>query len=81
MPMVLFPWTTVIGVLVLLLIAAVPVLRSRWVLAGVAALVLAHAVLLAPRFLPDGRQVPAHAVELRVATINTNGAPPTPRQW
>ncbi|NEB99791.1 endonuclease/exonuclease/phosphatase family protein [Streptomyces anulatus] len=73
MPMVLFPWTTVIAVLVLLLVAAVPVLRSRWALAGVAALVIAHAILLAPRFLPDGRQVPAHAVELRVATINTNG--------
>ncbi|NEE12472.1 endonuclease/exonuclease/phosphatase family protein, partial [Streptomyces sp. SID7499] len=70
MPMVLFPWTTVIAVLVLLLVAAVPVLRSRWALAGVAALVIAHAVLLTPRFLPDGRQVPAHAVELRMATIN-----------
>ncbi|MFI7285526.1 endonuclease/exonuclease/phosphatase family protein [Streptomyces anulatus] len=73
MPMVLFPWTTVIGVLVLLLFAAVPALRSRWALAGVAALVVAHAVLLAPQFIPDGRQVPDSAVELRVATINTNG--------
>lgn len=57
MPMVLFPWTTVIGVLVLLLIAAVPVLRSRWALVGVTVLLIAHAALLAPRFLPDGRQV------------------------
>ncbi|MFI1933255.1 endonuclease/exonuclease/phosphatase family protein [Streptomyces sp. NPDC020330] len=73
MPMVLFPWTTVIGVLVLLLITAVPALRSRWALAGAAALVIAHAALLAPRFLADGQQVPAAAVELRVATINTNG--------
>lgn len=54
MPMGFFPWTTVIGVLVLLLMAAVPALRSRWALAGTAALVIAHAVLLAPRFLPDG---------------------------
>lgn len=73
MPTVLFPWTTVMGVLVLVLIAAVPALRSRWALIGVAALVVAHTALLAPRFLPDGRQVPTSAVELRVATINTNG--------
>ncbi|MFH9295295.1 endonuclease/exonuclease/phosphatase family protein [Streptomyces sp. NPDC017520] len=73
MPMVFFPWTTLIGVLVLLLMAAVPALRSRWALAGTAALVIAHAVLLAPRFLPDGRPVPERTVEVRVATLNTNG--------
>lgn len=71
--MVLFPHTTVLGVLVLGLIVAVPALRSRWALAAAAALVITHMALLAPRFLPDRQQVPAHAVELRVATINTDG--------
>ncbi|MEZ3181847.1 endonuclease/exonuclease/phosphatase family protein [Streptomyces pimonensis] len=78
MPMVLFPHSTALAVLVLGVVAAVPALRSRWAVAVTAAVAVAHAALLAPRFVPEGRHVPAGSVELRVATVNVNvgGADP-----
>ncbi|MFJ8826952.1 endonuclease/exonuclease/phosphatase family protein [Streptomyces sp. NPDC102467] len=78
-PMVLFPYATVLGVLVWGVLVAVPALRSRWAVAVVTALVLAHVVLLAPRFLPERRQVPPGSVELRVASINVEGGSADPR--
>ncbi|MFE7753238.1 endonuclease/exonuclease/phosphatase family protein [Streptomyces sp. NPDC057428] len=78
MPIVLFPYSAVLGVLVLGLMTAVPTLRSRWAITVVAALVIAHVVLLAPRFVPAGRSVPEESVELRVATLNTNGGKADP---
>ncbi|MFC8592378.1 endonuclease/exonuclease/phosphatase family protein [Streptomyces atroolivaceus] len=72
-PMALFPVSTVLGALVLGVMAAVPALRSRWAVAAVAALVVAHVTLLAPRFMADHRRVPAESVELRVATVNADG--------
>ncbi|WUD72165.1 endonuclease/exonuclease/phosphatase family protein [Streptomyces sp. NBC_00510] len=72
-PMVLFPYSTVLCVLVLAATAAVPALRSRWVVAVVAALVIVHVVLLAPRFIPERRHVPPKSLDLRVVTINANG--------
>lgn len=69
-PMVLLPYTVLLGVLLLGLQLAVPVLRSRPLVLVTAALTLAQALVLAPRFLPHQRQVPAGAVELRVATLN-----------
>ncbi|MFE4052937.1 endonuclease/exonuclease/phosphatase family protein [Streptomyces sp. YIM B13518] len=79
MPMVLFPYATVLGVLVLGVTAAVPALRSRWAVAVAAVVVVAHVALLAPRFVPEGRHVPAESVELRVATVNVNAGGADPR--
>ncbi|WP_326624877.1 MULTISPECIES: endonuclease/exonuclease/phosphatase family protein [unclassified Streptomyces] len=79
MPMVLFPYSTVLGVLVLGVMVAVPALRSRWAVAVVGALVVAHVALLAPRFVPERQQVPADSVELRVASINAGGGGADPR--
>ncbi|MFG2429053.1 endonuclease/exonuclease/phosphatase family protein [Streptomyces sp. NPDC048590] len=74
MPMALFPCSTALGVLVLVVLATVPALRSWRAMAVVAAVVVAHVSLLAPRFTSDRQHVPAGAVELRVATLNTEGA-------
>ncbi|MFE8005790.1 endonuclease/exonuclease/phosphatase family protein [Streptomyces sp. NPDC057418] len=79
MPMALFPCSTVLGVLVLGVMITVPALRSRWAVGVVAALVAVHVTLLAPRFLPDSRHVPSQPVELRVATLNTDGGGADPR--
>ncbi|MGW6897206.1 endonuclease/exonuclease/phosphatase family protein [Streptomyces sp. NPDC054919] len=79
MPMVLFPYSAVLGVLVLGVMVAVSALRSRWALAVVAALVVAHVALLVPRFVPESRHVPSDSVELRVATVNTNSGGADPR--
>jgi endonuclease/exonuclease/phosphatase (EEP) superfamily protein YafD len=78
-PMVLFPYAAVLGVLVGGVMVAVPALRSRWAVAVVAALVVAHVTLLAPRFVPDGRHVPSESVELRFATLNVDGGGADPR--
>ncbi|MFE9725238.1 endonuclease/exonuclease/phosphatase family protein [Streptomyces sp. NPDC005794] len=78
-PMALFPYSAVLVVLVLGTMVTVPALRSRWAVAVVAALVLAHVALLAPRFTPEGRNVPPGSVELRVATINADGGGADPR--
>ncbi|MFB7286714.1 endonuclease/exonuclease/phosphatase family protein [Actinacidiphila glaucinigra] len=72
-PMVLFPYSTALGVLVLGVITAVPSVRSRWAVAVVAAVVAVQVSLLVPRFVPERRPVPADAIELRVATVNTDG--------
>src|SRR3954469_14071917 len=72
-PMVLFPYSTVVAVLVLGVLVAVPALRSRWAVLVVAAVVVAHVALLAPRFVPSRQQVPANADTLRVASLNTEG--------
>ncbi|MFD6276552.1 endonuclease/exonuclease/phosphatase family protein [Streptomyces sp. NPDC060209] len=79
MPMVLFPCSTVLAVLVLGVLVAVPALRSRWAVAVVAVLLVAHGALLAPRFIPEGRHVPAESVELRVATLNADAGGADPR--
>ncbi|WP_327121959.1 endonuclease/exonuclease/phosphatase family protein [Streptomyces sp. NBC_01341] len=78
-PMVLFPYSTVLCAVVLAMTATVPALRSRWAVVVSAALVLAHAAVLAPRFVPERRHVPAQSPELRVATLNTNGGAADPR--
>ncbi|MFF4244820.1 endonuclease/exonuclease/phosphatase family protein [Streptomyces sp. NPDC001822] len=72
-PMVFFPCTTVLGVVVLGVTAMVPALRSRWVVVVSAALVIAHVALLAPRFISEYRDVPPDSTELRVATLNADG--------
>ncbi|MEU6816043.1 endonuclease/exonuclease/phosphatase family protein [Streptomyces sp. NPDC046860] len=71
-PMVLFPWSAVLGVVVLGVVAAVPALRSRRVLAAVAVVVVAQVALLVPRFVPERQYVPTGAAELRVVTLNTD---------
>ncbi|MGW0817952.1 endonuclease/exonuclease/phosphatase family protein [Streptomyces viridiviolaceus] len=58
---------------------SVPALRSRWAVVVVAALVVAQVMLLAPRFIPEGRHAPSESVRLRVATINANGGGADPR--
>ncbi|MGD9485915.1 endonuclease/exonuclease/phosphatase family protein [Streptomyces sp. TRM70308] len=79
MPVALFPYSSVLAVLVLGVLVAVPALRSRRAVVVVAALVVAHLTLLAPRFVPGGRDVPPGAVELRVATVNAHGGGADPR--
>ncbi|GIF98125.1 endonuclease/exonuclease/phosphatase family protein [Catellatospora citrea] len=71
-PIVLFPYSLALSVLGLGVMLAVAGLRSRWAVLAVALLMAAQVALLAPRFLPDQRQVPAQAPELRVATVNAN---------
>ncbi|AEN08694.1 MULTISPECIES: endonuclease/exonuclease/phosphatase family protein [unclassified Streptomyces] len=73
MPMVFFPWSTALCVLVLGVMVAVPTLRSWWAVAVVAALVAAQVALLMPRFVAESRYVPPGSVQLRVATVNTDG--------
>ncbi|MFD5136367.1 endonuclease/exonuclease/phosphatase family protein [Streptomyces sp. NPDC058378] len=73
MPMVLFPYSTALGVLVLGAMAAVPALRLRRALAVLTTVVVAHGALLAPRFVPARQHVPAESAELRVATVNADG--------
>ncbi|GAA3502719.1 endonuclease/exonuclease/phosphatase family protein [Streptomyces prasinosporus] len=79
MPVVLLPWAAVLCVLVLGATVVVPALRSRWTVAVAAALVAVHMALLAPRFVPENRQVPPGSAELRVATVNANGGGADPR--
>lgn len=71
-PIVLFPYSLTLSVLGLGAMLAVAGLRSRWAAIAVAVLTAAQIALLAPRFMPDERDVPAQAPELRVATINAN---------
>ncbi|MFI9585465.1 endonuclease/exonuclease/phosphatase family protein [Streptomyces sp. NPDC052236] len=78
-PIVLFPYAAVLSVLVLSAMLAVPALRSRWAVTVVAILTTAQVALLVPRFIPDQRQVPARAAELRVATINADVGRADPR--
>ncbi|MFE9768129.1 endonuclease/exonuclease/phosphatase family protein [Streptomyces sp. NPDC005808] len=77
-PMVLFPYSALLGALVLGLMVTVPALRSWWAVAVVTALTVVQAGLLVPRFVPDSRHVPAGTAVLRVATLNTDagGADP-----
>ncbi|MFD6529532.1 endonuclease/exonuclease/phosphatase family protein [Streptomyces sp. NPDC060184] len=71
-PMVLFPHTAVLALLVLVLTTAVRAVRS-WSVAAVALLLIAAQVwLVAPRFVPDSVAVPSSAARLRVATLNTD---------
>ncbi|MEV7341955.1 endonuclease/exonuclease/phosphatase family protein [Streptomyces sp. NPDC093544] len=78
-PMVLFPYSAVLSVLVLGVMVTVPALRSRWAVAVVAALVVVQTGLLVPRFVPESRHVPPGAAELRVATLNTDVGGADPR--
>jgi endonuclease/exonuclease/phosphatase (EEP) superfamily protein YafD len=78
-PMALFPYTTALSVLVLAAVTAVPVLRSRATVTVVAILTAAQVALVAPRFIPARQSVPAQAVELRVATLNTDVGKADPR--
>lgn len=71
-PMVLFPYGAALSVLLLVTVATVPGLRSRWTVAVVALLAVAQVAVLVPRFLSDERHVPAGAAELRVATLNAH---------
>ncbi|GAA1363852.1 endonuclease/exonuclease/phosphatase family protein [Catellatospora chokoriensis] len=71
-PIVLFPYSLALSVLGLGVMLAVAGLRSRWAVLAVAVLMAAQVALLAPRFMPDRRHVPAQAPELRVATLNAN---------
>lgn len=77
-PVVLFPYAAVLSVLGSGVLLAGAGRRSRWAVAAVAILTAAQVALLIPRFVPDRPQVPAQAVELRVATLNTDvgGADP-----
>ncbi|WP_326718493.1 endonuclease/exonuclease/phosphatase family protein [Streptomyces sp. NBC_00243] len=78
-PMVLFPYSAVLSVLVLGVVVAVPALRSRWTVAFVAVLVVVQVGALIPRFVPAGRHVPSGSAELRVATLNTDVGGADPR--
>jgi endonuclease/exonuclease/phosphatase (EEP) superfamily protein YafD len=78
-PIVLFPYAAALSVLVLSVMLAVPALRSRWAVTVVAILTATHVALLVPRFIPDQRHVPAHAAELRVATLNADVGSADPR--
>ncbi|MCX4977500.1 endonuclease/exonuclease/phosphatase family protein [Streptomyces sp. NBC_00620] len=78
-PMVLFPYSAVLSVLVLGVVVAVPALRSRWTVAVVAVLVAVQVGALIPRFVPAGRHVPSGSAELRVATLNTDVGGADPR--
>ncbi|MFF5184244.1 endonuclease/exonuclease/phosphatase family protein [Streptomyces sp. NPDC000345] len=78
-PMVLFPYGAVLSVLVLSVLSAVPVLRSRWAVAVAALVTAAHAALLVPRFVSHQEQVPPRAAELRVATLNAHVGRADPR--
>ncbi|MFD9325133.1 endonuclease/exonuclease/phosphatase family protein [Streptomyces sp. NPDC060065] len=78
-PMVLFPYSAVLSVLVLGVVVAVPALRSRWTVAVVAVLVAVQVGALVPRFVPAGRHVPSGSAELRVATLNTDVGGADPR--
>ncbi|MEV0223824.1 endonuclease/exonuclease/phosphatase family protein [Streptomyces sp. NPDC050704] len=78
-PVVLFPYTAVLSVLVLGTMLAVPALRSRWAVTVVALLTAAQVALLVPRFVPHQRHVPAAAAELRVATLNADVGGADPR--
>ncbi|MEU1150666.1 endonuclease/exonuclease/phosphatase family protein [Streptomyces sp. NPDC005863] len=72
-PVVLLPYAGVLSLLVLVTVVAVPALRSVRRGAVAALLVAVHLTLLVPRFVPDDRpHLPAHAPELRVATLNTH---------
>jgi endonuclease/exonuclease/phosphatase (EEP) superfamily protein YafD len=72
-PMAGFPCAAVFSVFLLLVVLAVPTLRrSRWLAAVTAVLVVTELALLVPRFVPDGRSVPAGAPRLRVATSNAH---------
>ncbi|MFC7219240.1 endonuclease/exonuclease/phosphatase family protein [Streptomyces polyrhachis] len=76
---VFLPYAGVLAAVVLGTVLAVPALRARG-LAGVAGVVVvAYVVLLAPRFVADGREVPPGTPELRVATLNTDGSGADPR--
>ena len=77
-PMVLFPYSAVLSLLVLGALLG-PVLRSWWAVAVVAAVVVTQAALLIPRFVPEGRSVPAGSAELRVATLNADVGQADPR--
>lgn len=78
-PMVLFPYSAVLSVLVLGVVVTVPALRSRWTVAVVAVLVAVQVGALVPRFVPAGRHVPSGSAELRVATLNTDVGGADPR--
>lgn len=79
-PMVLFPHSAALALLVLGVTTAVRPLRSRAVAAVASALVVAQASLLAPRFFPDSAApVPPSAALLRVATVNTDEGAVDPR--
>ncbi|GAA3831000.1 endonuclease/exonuclease/phosphatase family protein [Streptomyces phyllanthi] len=79
-PVVLFPYGTVLSVLVLIAMLAVPALRPRWVAVAVVALLTAAQVtLLVPRFVPRQPHAPAQAAELRVATLNAHVGRADPR--
>lgn len=78
-PMVLFPYSAVLSLLVLGVMVAVPALRSRWPVAVVAALMAVQIALLVPRFVPESRHVPAGSAQLRVATLNTDVGGADPR--
>lgn len=72
-PVVLFPYAAVLGVLTLTATVAIPALRHLWLVIVAAVLAVAYVVLLVPRFIPhDQRHIPAQAPELRVATLNTH---------
>ncbi|MER5888640.1 endonuclease/exonuclease/phosphatase family protein [Streptomyces sp. NPDC001941] len=72
-PMVLFPYASVLSALVLVAVLCVRALRGSRLLVAAAVLITAgYAVPLAPRFVPDGPDAPADAPVLRVATLNTH---------
>lgn len=78
-PVVLFPYGTVLSGLALVAVLAVPALRSRWTVVAVGLFAAAQVALLVPRFLPDQQHVPAQAAELRVATVNAHVGNADPR--
>jgi endonuclease/exonuclease/phosphatase family metal-dependent hydrolase len=51
-------------------LGALLALRARWSVAVAVLLLVAQTGWLAPRFLPDGADVPADAVRVRVGTLN-----------
>ncbi|MCX5401797.1 endonuclease/exonuclease/phosphatase family protein [Streptomyces sp. NBC_00102] len=80
-PMVLFPHSAVLALLVLGVAIAVRALRSGVVAAVALVLLLAQVWLVAPRFVADAGSgdVPASAARLRVATLNTDEGAVDPR--
>lgn len=79
-PVVLFPHSAVLALLVLGAATAVRPLRSRAVAAVASALVVAHVCVVAPRFFADpAAPVPPSAARLRMATVNTDEGAVDPR--
>lgn len=78
-PMVLFPHSLVLSLLVLGVTAGIRASRSRGVAAAALVVVVAQMWLMVPRFVSHSVTVPPGAPTLRVATVNTDEGAVDPR--